>query len=278
MPTDRELECTRLQVSASLKTFPGDCQCFRRIPRLAALRAFDKQQTSASDLRRHIQVPAVIMLLPSAFSCDEMDEVAAHNSAPTTASIMAQTQRVLSSCRVLQGRLQSSLAPPNRPCVSAPSLASPIHLEPSSPCEARKRMRHLSRPPSARMEPCSNRTKSPLKDCHFQSEPDYKFTTPSRPLPFGILHAPQQRPIADDQGPDSPSDTALMATILDKLRLKHSDWDRCGQQVRSTNSALAHDSLGRRWHAMVGEQRRELVIRRSSGLQRRQRLEGIAWR
>ena len=122
----------------------------------------------------------------------------------------------------------------------------------------------------------------------FQLQPDMKFTTPSRPLPFNIpqITPPRQERslVGDDKDQEmsdaaaewtASDDSALVQLILDKLRLRRSDWEDCSRQL---NLNGGKDSIGERWKMLVGEGTGSEyggLRRRSKGVQRRSALQGV---
>ena len=97
----------------------------------------------------------------------------------------------------------------------------------------------------------------------FNLTPDTTFLTPSQPLPFHIPNT-KSKPVDIEgdtemgDGWTAQDDDALVSLILNKLRLKQSDWDECAQIL-----GKGHDSIGERWRMLVGEG--EVGLRRSKG-------------
>ena len=129
---------------------------------------------------------------------------------------------------------------------------------------------------------------TPRPHTPFQLQPDMRFVTPSRPLPFNIPQvAPHRtrRSIRDDgKGLETSDadmdwttsdDTALVQLILNKLRLRQSDWEDVSHQLSVSGNK---DSFGERWKMLVGEgtgSEYGELRRRSKGIQRRRALQSM---
>lgn len=108
----------------------------------------------------------------------------------------------------------------------------------------------------------------------FQLQPDLNFTTPSQPCPFPMPSATDTQTTTTTTNEDAemsdawtPSDdSALVSIILDKLRLRPSDWDECARRL-----GKGKDSIGERWRVLVGEG--NVGLRRSSGISRRKHVQ-----
>lgn len=66
----------------------------------------------------------------------------------------------------------------------------------------------------------------------------------------------------DDAEWSTGDDSALVALILNKLRLRQSDWDECARKLGKEK-----DSIGKRWAHLLGDG--EVGLRRGSGKQKR---------
>lgn len=60
----------------------------------------------------------------------------------------------------------------------------------------------------------------------------------------------------------SSDDSALVSMILNKLRLRQSDWDDCARRL-----GKGKDSIGERWKVLVGN--KEVGLRRGKGGKKR---------
>ncbi|KAF6223614.1 hypothetical protein HO133_000457 [Letharia lupina] len=82
-------------------------------------------------------------------------------------------------------------------------------------------------------------------------------------------HTPEAKPpparaCRGDNDPEwsTGDDSALVALILNKLRLRQSDWDECARRLGKEK-----DSIGKRWAHLLGDG--EVGLRRGSGQQKR---------
>ncbi|KAL9070298.1 MAG: hypothetical protein Q9161_004991 [Pseudevernia consocians] len=89
-------------------------------------------------------------------------------------------------------------------------------------------------------------------------------TPPSTPEPKPSLAPPpgHAQDEEDDAEWTTPDDSALVALILNKLRLRQSDWDECARQL-----GKGKDSVGKRWAHLLGDG--EVGLRRGSGIRKR---------
>lgn len=231
------------------------------------------------------------MLLPSALSCESRPyprlagagRLFSSTPPPSDESFVAGNG-LLGTCRALQSLLNASPA-------SSPRRAKPERLD--SPLQIRTRpntrSQRVAKPTPKRPRGINKRRRDVYED---ESDPEIVrglcdgFTTPKRqrraPLevPFGLeasdfksMDTPQQpqppsslrrssriansrgnTPDSSDSGQEpapewtSEDDKKLVELVLDKLKLSKRDWNDCARKMGKD-----HDTVGRRWKALVGE-------------------------